>query len=136
MPMERSHKQEFLDSLNRCSQDDQFMAMFYRRFLATSPEVRKKFRDTEFSRQERVLLRSLQLSASATDGDPVALRELHSLAESHDRHHLDIRPELYEYWLDALVETAWEFDPEWNPQIEESWRHTLGHVIHHMIRNY
>ncbi|MCA8883181.1 MAG: globin, partial [Rhodobacteraceae bacterium] len=82
------------------------------------------------------LLHSLNLSAGAVSGEPFALRELKERAESHDRHHLNIEPHLYDFWLNALIETAREFDDKWNPTIEHAWRTTFQHVIDYMRRRY
>ena len=65
-----------------------------------------------------MLLRSLQLCAEATAGDPDGLAELTARAETHSRANLDIKPELYGLWLDAVVETVRECDPEWTTEIE------------------
>ncbi len=83
-----------------------------------------------------MLLRSLKLAAGATSGDPESLRELNERAETHDRHHLDIQPKHYEAWRTTIIETAKEFDPSWNEEVEEAWHTILGHVIKHMIRHY
>lgn len=83
-----------------------------------------------------MLLRSLQLSANATDGDPKALAELRARGTTHNRHHLDITPELYDLWLEALVATARKFDPEWDDSVESAWRTILGFVIQRMISAY
>ncbi len=133
---DRTPKDRFLDSLDRCAESEKFIPAFYARFIAASDEIGEKFKDTDFERQNRMLLRSLRLAAGATAGDSNALRELTERAETHDRHHLDIAPRLYDYWLSALIETASEFDGQWNDTIEEAWLSTLGHVINHMKRHY
>ncbi len=129
-------KNLFLQSLERCSEDEDFIASFYDNFLGASEEVREKFAETDFTRQNRMLLKSLRLCAGATAGDLAALRELRERAETHDRQHLNIRPELYDLWLDAIIKTAREYDELWSPDIEEAWNTILGHVIHHMIKYY
>ena len=64
------------------------------------------------------------------------MHEIRERAETHDRHHLDIKPELYEYWFDSVIETARQFDPEWNDDVEQSWSTILGYVIRHMAKFY
>ena len=125
----------FLDSLNRC-EGTEFFDRFYERFLASSSEVRDKFKYTDFDRQRRMLRRSLQLIASATAGDPAGLRELNDRAETHRRANLDIPPRLYDVWLDVLVTTATEFDAKWTAEVEAAWRTILGIAIRHMTRRY
>ena len=69
-------------------------------------------------------------------GEFKSLRELRERAETHDRNHLDIKPELYELWLDAMIKTAREYDNQWNDDIENAWHIILGHVINHMTKYY
>jgi hemoglobin-like flavoprotein len=126
----------FTQSLDRCESNDLFIKTFYERFMSSSDEVRKKFRFTSFETQNLMLIKSLRLSAGATNGEPEALAELKVRAEIHDHHHLDIKPELYDLWLDSLVMTAQEFDSEWNSSVESAWRMILGYVIHRMIAKY
>lgn len=133
---EASPRDRFLESLGRCIDSGDFIATFYDRFLAADPEIREKFRDTDFDRQKRMLERSLLLSAGATTGDADALRELRERARTHDRNHLDIPPRLYELWRSSMTETAREFDHEWSPQIEDAWNRILGHIIRHMTMHY
>lgn len=83
-----------------------------------------------------MLLGSLRLSAGAANGEPESLAELTERAETHDRQHLDIKPELYDLWLDNLIITAQEFDSEWNDSIENAWRSILGFVINRMVAKY
>jgi hemoglobin-like flavoprotein len=129
-------KQIFLDSLRRCDASSGFLERFYERFMATSPEVTAKFADTDFQRQRTMLRRSLHLIALASAGDPDGLAELNARAETHSRAKLDIPPHLYDLWLQALIETARDSDPDWTEDIETAWRQILGIAIRHMIRQY
>ena len=125
----------FLESLARCGRAE-FVDRFYERFLAASPEVRARFATTDFDRQRLMLLRSLELIASAVDGDPAGIDELRARAESHSRSRLDIPPHLYDLWLDAAVTSASEADPDWSPEVETAWRSVLGAAIRHMSSRY
>lgn len=116
--------------------DDQFIPAFYDRFLSTSDEIRDKFKHTDFEKQNEMLLHSLTLSAGATSGDPESLREVRERAETHDRHHLNIEPRLYEFWTTSVIDTAREFDDEWNTTVEEAWNTILGFVVRHMTKYY
>ena len=133
---ETTPKQLFITSLNRCKTDESFIPSFYERFMDCSEEIRDKFKLTDFNSQNEMLLRSLELSADATLGVPEALEEIHERGRTHDREHLDIRPELYELWLESLIATAKRTDREWNHHIESAWRSILGHVIKLMTRMY
>lgn len=129
-------KDVFLDSLDRCTESDQFVRAFYRKFMSSSDEVRKKFAGTDFELQNKMLVKSLRLVAEATVGHPAAMRELKERAETHDRHHLNIGPWLYQMWLTALVETAAEFDQQWSLEVEDAWNECLKYAIDYMVRRY
>lgn len=133
---ELTPKDRFLQSLDRCSTREQFIPAFYERFLATSDDVRDRFQDTNFEQQNQMLLRSLKLAAGATSGNAESLREIRDRAETHDRHHLNIKPPLYDLWLRSVIETATEFDDEWDDATEDAWKMILGHVIRQMIKYY
>lgn len=126
----------FNSSLDRCLADAGFIPCFYERFLASSEDVRRKFEHTNFPDQQKRLARSLRVLGAAMQGDLVALRHLNARAESHSQHNLDIRPDLYLLWEDALMKTASEVDPEWNEHVAESWRVVLIHAIHYMVKRY
>lgn len=133
---DQTPKDLFLKSVNRCIASDGFLPSFYERFLASSDEIKRKFRNTDFEKQNEMLARSLQLSAAATAGDQEALAEMNERATTHDRHHLNIEPQFYEVWLETIVATASNFDDQWSDEIEAAWQRVLSHVVQHMIRKY
>lgn len=133
---EPTPKSLFTESLHRCTANDQFIPSFYEQFLASSDDVRRRFRFTSFEKQNKLLVRSLELAAQATEGEPKALAELKERGKTHDRNHLDIKPDLYALWLDSLVATAREFDSQWDDSIESAWRTILGFVVRRMISAY
>ena len=131
-----SPKEIFLQSLARCQERPDFIRRFYALFVASSKEVAAKFRFTDFDRQERMLLKSLRLSAAATEGDPDGLAELTKRAETHDREHLDIKPAMYDLWLQSVIAAASEYDPRWDQEVAAAWNTILGFVVLHMTRRY
>lgn len=133
---ETTPKQRFLASVSRCIADEQFIPAFYERFLAASDEIRDRFRFTDFEKQNQMLQRSLELCAGATAGEPEALVEINERAKSHDRDHLNIHPEWYQVWEATIIQTAAEYDPAWDKEVEAAWNRILGFVVEHMIRKY
>lgn len=128
----------FLQSLTRCLAAPAFLEGFYERFVGSSEEVREKFRGVDLKRQVRMLHDSLYVSAVAVQGEEgsPARGALPFLAARHSRHDLDIRPELYDLWIDCLVETARAHDPQFGPEIESAWRKTLTLVADYMKERY
>jgi hypothetical protein len=70
--------------------------------------VREKFKHTEFAKQTRILSDSLYIMAVAAESGPdgVEWRELDRLAARHSHGDLDVRPTLYDTWLDCLLEAG------------------------------
>lgn len=128
----------FRVSLNRCLSDPDFLTHFYELFMASSPEVREKFRSTDFKKQTQVLADSLYLMAVAAQGEKEspAWAEVARLAKRHSKGDLDVRPELYDLWLDCLVQAARKHDPQFSPEVEAAWRKTLQLGIEHMRSGY
>lgn len=117
----------FLASLKRCLAAPAFLESFYERFVASSEEVRERFRGTDMKRQVRVLEDSLYVVANAVQGEENSLARgaLPALAARHGRQGLDIPPALYDLWIECLVETARAHDPQFAPAVEAAWRETL-----------
>ena len=124
-------------SLGRCYASVGFMDRFYERFLAMSPKVREKFRDTDFVRQKRALGASFHMMLlAAGDGEFGAERYLNSLAKSHSRSELDVGAELYDYWLDGLLATVRECDKHWDHDVEAAWEKVMGVGIQYLVSHY
>ena len=135
--MEAQMLETFEQSLLRCESRWDFFDRFYDRFLASSPAVREKFRNTDFVRQKRVLRASLHLllrAARNDGGGPDA--HLRDLAERHGSGQLDIGAELYDFWLDSLLATVRECDPEFSLEVERAWEAVMMVGIQYLCRNY
>ena len=125
----------FNDSIERCSCRSDFLNRFYTLFLASSDTVAKKFEHTDLRKQARVLKTSLYIMMSAS-GESERTVHLERLAKLHSRAELDIKPELYDLWLDRLVQTVKEFDPMFDLEIDTAWRRVLQPGIEFMKSKY
>ncbi len=96
----------------------------------------EKFKNTQFGRQKVALGQSLYLMVMATEGGDAAVAYIDRIAKRHARGALDIRPELYDLWLDALIATARELDPGFNDETEAVWREMLRPGIEMMRARY
>jgi hemoglobin-like flavoprotein len=128
----------FLASLRRCLAVPAFLDTFYERFMGSSEEIREKFRGTDMKRQTAVLADTLYVVANAVQGeeDSIARGSLPALAVKHSRHGIDIRPGLYDLWIECLVETARAHDPQFGPEIERAWRETLAFGADYLRQRY
>jgi hemoglobin-like flavoprotein len=118
--------QIYNDSFEYCLSKEGFLPRFYELFIGASPEVREKFKDTDFQRQVRIFKKSLYVLTMASVGTDEARKELVRLGQIHGREGLNIPPDMYDLWLDCLIRAVRECHTEWHPDIERSWREMLG----------
>ena len=126
----------FNQSLDRCLAEPGFMDRFYEIFLASSDEIIVKFADTDFQKQKRMLRLSLFLIVSIGRSMPEAESHFERIAEQHSSRQMDIKPELYDAWLQSLLLTVKELDPNFTPDTEDAWRKTLAYGIEFMRMRY
>ena len=125
----------FNDSMERCSSVPDFLGRFYTLFLASSDAVAKKFEHTNLKKQARMLKISLYVMMLAS-GDAERTAQLERLARRHGRADLDIQPELYDVWLDRLLQAVRESDPQFDASTEAAWRSVLQPGIDFMKSRY
>lgn len=125
----------FNDSIERCSGKPDFLRRFYALFLASSDTVARKFEHTDLRKQARLLKTSLYILMLAS-GESERIAHLERLARLHSRTGLDIQPELYDLWLDRMVQAVSEFDPLFDAEIETAWRRVLQPGIDFMKSRY
>jgi hemoglobin-like flavoprotein len=126
----------FTDSLGRCLAESAFLDRFYDLFINSSPDIAKRFEQTNFEQQKHALSQSLYLMVMAMEGGEAAIEYLDRIARTHDRNNYDVRPELYDVWLECLICAAAETDPQFDEAIERSWRETLKYGIAFMRERY
>lgn len=114
---------------------NEFFDLFYDLFIAANDEVGAKFEGVDLERQKKVLRESLQKLLMFFVNHEVT-PYLEKLARTHSKSDRDIRPELYELWLETLIETARRTDPDFTPGVELSWRLVLAPGIEYMKFNY
>jgi hemoglobin-like flavoprotein len=125
----------FNDSIERCSSTPDFLRRFYTLFIASSKAVATKFEHTDLRKQARLLKTSLYIMMLAS-GESEQVAHLERLAKRHSRTELDIKPELYDLWLEKLVQAVREFDPKFDTETETAWRRVLQPGIEYMKSRY
>ena len=133
--MSKNH-QDVLDSYHRCEAAGGLFDTFYDIFLAKSPEIPPKFADTDMQRQKQDVMASVLMALRFATGDAAAHQYVCELAASHSRYRHDIKPELYDLWLDALCEAIKKHDPQYTPKLEQQWRQAMRPAIDLMIVAY
>ncbi|WP_207063641.1 hypothetical protein [Motiliproteus sp. SC1-56] len=111
-------------SFQRCAENPAFIDDFYAFFVGMSPAVAAAFAHTDMDQQAVMLRASLEL---ILPGDEHGARQqvLGRLARLHGPDGVNIPPRLYDYWLEALLDTLAVHDPDYNPALEAIWRRVL-----------
>lgn len=135
--MDEKTIQIFEQSLRRCDSNPAFLDIFYEHFLASSPKIKERFANTDFHRQKRLLRASFYLILLASE-DPVdgPERYLGHLAARHSAKDLDVGAELYDLWLDSLMESVKRCDPGFSAEVEEAWEKMMGIGIDYLLSGY
>lgn len=122
-----------MQSYGRCCASPTFFDAFYDNFLASSPQIREKFVKTNMTAQKQLLRQGILNLVLYARGMPDT--KLRALGCSHARDALDIRPELYDLWLDALLRTIRDHDKAWDEQTAQAWREVLTKGIN-LIKSF
>ncbi len=129
--------QTFEQSLARCTAQPGFLDRFYELFLASSPKVREKFAGTDFVRQKQMLNASFNLMLRAAQNEGGGqLAYLDDLATRHGAKQLAIGAELYDLWLDSLLEAVRGCDPGTSAAVEAAWEQVMGVGIAYLCARY
>jgi truncated hemoglobin YjbI len=108
-----------------------FYGRFYQLFRKADSQVDELFSGTTVARQlpmlEESLLYMLDFSRSR-----VSSQRIQELAEYHGRNHMKIPARLFDVWLECLVATLRERDPELDLDTETAWRVTLAPGLAYM----
>ncbi len=125
---EDSYARIFGSDIGMDGRADAFFNAFYDRFLQDD-SIAAMFANTDRERQVVMLKKSLfQLVTYYVVGEPNA--ELDRLAAVHDR--IGIDPNAFEVWMQALIETAQEFDSQWDEATQLAWCWALAPGIAYM----
>ena len=112
-----------------------FLEEFYNRFASSSEEVAKKFEGVDMEKQQQVVRDSLYHMVNCYRQRKIN-NEIIGIAVQHNRVNLNIRPELYDLWLECLIDTARIFDDEFDKFVELSWRIVMSMGITYMKFRY
>ena len=116
-----------MQSYGRCCASSGFFDSFYQYFLASSPEIREKFAHTNMPAQKQLLRQGILNLVMHARGMPDT--KLRALGCSHARGALDIRPELYDLWLQALLQSIGEHDGQCDANTRLAWHKVLNKGI-------
>ena len=125
---DESYQRLFGDDIGLNDAADEFFERFYGHFL-NDPSIQALFNNTDMQSQVKMLKNSMfQLITFHLTHRPLpALKRLASLHRN-----LDIPAEMFDVWLDALIQTVREFDGRCDLATEYAWRWALAPGITYM----
>jgi len=110
---------------------DSFLERFYERFVASDVAIAQKFCKTDMEHQKRMLgdsFAELREFSGTLQTNPYLI----ALARTHGIRGHDVAAAWYDRWLDALVQTVREVDPQANNNVELAWRIVMAPGIEFM----
>ena len=94
------------------------------------------FAHTDFERQNKLLRHAFGLLLIFPNQPVREPTILARVAERHSRRDLNVVPSLYQPFVDALVDTVQQYDPDFTPAIAEAWRKTVQQGVVYMQTKY
>ena len=112
-----------------------FVDSFRNRLVASSEEIQAIFTTSTGEMLNRGLVRALvHLARYYPDGEPDCILE--NIAVRNNREGRAIQPHLYDAFLDCMIETVADYDPEYEDHVGDSWRHILGPGLEYIKSQY
>lgn len=113
-------------SYGRCIIKKGFFEDFYAKFLESSPAIKPMFAKTDMARQRQLLQNGISYMIMFAKNSPIGIAKLEKIAELHDRNHVNVKPELYQFWLDSLLAVVRAYDTAFSPETESAWITTMN----------
>jgi len=114
-----------------------FVLAFYEKLIEASEDIRKRFEHIDMEAQADTLAHAIVMSFLFVDKNHHgAARCLNNVRESHNKHNLNIAPELYDTWLECMIETVAICDPQANEELLADWHAVMSVAIEHIREGY
>lgn len=124
---------EVMKSFNRVRSNG-LAERFYETLLERDPRIKVLFKDTDFKRQKELLIHAIVMLIDYADGKPLGEMAIKRLGELHSRKRMNITPDLYSIWVDAMIDSLAVLDTGFSPEIEQRWREVMQKGIEVMVR--
>lgn len=123
-------------SFERCDDSGVFSDTFYEVFMSKSDDIKSFFKNTDFTKQKKLLRATVKVLASNKFEDPKTKKILEEIGRTHNRSGQNIAPKYYTLWLDSLCETVARLDPDYSDELENTWRKQMQTSIDFIIERY
>lgn len=124
-------------SYGRCLREKNFIEFFYELFLSSHPDIARMFAETDFGKQRLALRRGISVAIEHANGRRLVERTMTQMAMLHSRKgRAPVSPSLYHYWVESLLESVRQTDPQANEALIARWREGMGKVIDTFQKHY
>jgi len=123
-------------SYARCCEAPEFFPTFYANFFRACPAAEPMFARTDFPRQHKLLRHAIGLLFSFEHQPATEPNVLTRVAERHGRGDLGVSPTMYPAFIESLIETARQYDPEFTDTTASAWRTATAKGIAYMQSKY
>jgi hemoglobin-like flavoprotein len=123
-------------SYGRCCMAEGFFDDFYTAFVNKSPVIAEKFAHTDMAKQKQLLRQGITYMLMYYKNSKLAGSKISSIAETHARGHFSIAPEMYNLWLETLLETIAAHEPMFDEKLKTSWQNVMLKGIQAMAEKY
>lgn len=126
-PEPQNYMSLFTESYLRTVLGDQanFLGRFYDLFMSADPRVEQAFAGTDMDRQISMLQESLLYMIDFARAK-LSTHRIEGLADSHGGEGLNIPSDLFDIWMNCLLEALKERDPHFDRHTETAWRVVLA----------
>jgi hypothetical protein len=112
-----------------------FRDAFLDNLLRSSPEVAQKMIHGDLEAFRVTLMLSIDhLARCYGSGEPTAM--LRGVARRQSKDERNIEPHLYEFFLQALLQTVQVYDPKYSEEVGKAWEVVLRPGLDYMIARY
>jgi hemoglobin-like flavoprotein len=132
---EEIFNESYWRTLDRVKSGVGFFDAFYQCFIETNPDIKEKFKHTNMENQKLMLKNSL-VHMSSFYVEKIADEYMENISKVHSKVQKDIPAYMYDLWLDCLIETVKDYDPDFNQDVELAWRLVMASGIVYMRFNY
>ena len=129
--MDENSEKTLNDSLQRCLNNNDFIAIFYQHFVDSDPEIRELFKNSDMARQQEMMGKSLMSMIAASEENWHSDQQLVNLSRQHQQ--LSIQPRHFELWEQSLLKTIAQCDPDFDEKIASCWQKIIKRGKEFMI---
>jgi hemoglobin-like flavoprotein len=117
----------FRSSLQRATEDTNFYGAFYDRFISSSPEMGKIFKNKDMHRLQSKLRMTLEMVMDNAADQPGTRMYLEMLGRLHAG--LEVSERHFGLWKQAALDTAAESDPGFDDDTRKAWEAVIDSLV-------